>query len=96
MFAVMVTGKLPAAVVVPANRAEPSRLSVKVTPLGSAPVSLSAGAGIPVVVTTKELAVPFENEADAAEVIAGPWMRCKVKDWEAGLPTPLVAVIVKE
>ena len=43
---------------VPARVAVPSPLSTKVTPVGSAPVSLSAGVGNPVVVTVNVPAVP--------------------------------------
>ena len=68
----MVIGKSPAARVVPANVAVPSALSVKVTPLGSAPVSLRDGVGTPVVVTLKVLAAPFVNVVLFALVITAP------------------------
>ena len=43
---------------VPASVAVPSPLSTKVTPVGRAPVSLSAGVGNPVVVTVNVPSVP--------------------------------------
>jgi hypothetical protein len=44
---------------------------LNVTPLGSAPDSLNAGVGAPVVVTVKLPAVPTTNVALLALVIAG-------------------------
>lgn len=44
---------------VPANVAVPFPLSVKVTPPGSAPVSVIEGVGVPVVVTVNVPAVPW-------------------------------------
>ena len=49
----------------------PSPLSTKVTPAGSVPVSDSAGAGLPVVMTVKVPPVPAVKLADGGEVIAG-------------------------
>ena len=60
---------------VPARVAVPLPLSTKVTPEGSAPVSLSAGVGNPVVVTVKVPAVPVVNVVASALVIAGAWRR---------------------
>ena len=51
--------------------AVPLPLSVKVSPAGSAPDSVSAGAGSPVVVTVKLNGVPTIEVAEAALVIAG-------------------------
>ena len=66
-----------------------------VTPLGSAPVSVSVGVGAPVVVTVKLPDVlPTVKVAVFALVIAGAWFTVRVKLWFAGLPTPLLAVIV--
>ena len=45
--------------------------ALKVTPLGSAPVSLSVGAGVPVAVTVNVPAVPTMNVALAALVMVG-------------------------
>ena len=49
----------------------PSPLSTKVTPEGSAPVSLSAATGNPVVVTVNVPAMPTANDVVAGLVIAG-------------------------
>ena len=51
----------------------------KVTPLGSAPVSLSAGVGKPVAVTVNVPAVPTVNVVLLALVIAGAWFTVSVK-----------------
>jgi hypothetical protein len=72
-------------------------LLTNVTPLGSAPVSVSVGVGDPVVVTVKLPAVPTVNVVLLALVIAGATcavFTVKVKAWLAGPPTPLLAVIV--
>ena len=50
---------------VPARVAVPSPLSTKVTPVGSAPVSLSAAVGVPVVVTVNVPALPVANDLAA-------------------------------
>ena len=49
----------------------PSPLSVRVTPLGSAPVSLIAGTGLPLVVTVKVPALPAVKVVPSAEVMLG-------------------------
>ena len=49
----------------------PSRSSTNVTPVGSAPVSVRAEVGNPVVVTVNEPAVMVANVASAALVIVG-------------------------
>jgi len=70
-------------------------LFTNVTPLGSAPVSVSVGVGAPVVVTVKLPDVlPTVKVVVFALVIAGAWFTVRVKPWFAGLPTPLLAVIV--
>jgi hypothetical protein len=58
LAALMVSGNEPslAAVRVPVMVAVPFPLSVKVTPEGRVPVSVSAGVGEPVVVTVKDAA----------------------------------------
>jgi len=66
-----------------------------VTPLGSVPVSDSVGVGVPVVVTAKVPNAPTVNVAVLALVIAGAWFTFNVKLWLAGVPTPLLAVIVR-
>jgi hypothetical protein len=79
---------------VPASVAVPFPLSTNVTPVGSAPVSVSAGSGKPVVVTVKVPAWPTVNVVLAALVIAGAWPIVSVKFCVALLPTPLLAVNV--
>jgi hypothetical protein len=74
----------------------PFALGVNVTPLGSAPDSLRVGAGVPVVVTVNVAAAPIANELLFALVIVGAWSTVNVKACEAGVPTPLLAVNVKE
>jgi len=61
---------LPAAGV-PLSVPVPFPLFTKVTPLGSAPVSVKVGDGDPVVVTAKLPAVPTVNVVLLALVIAG-------------------------
>ena len=56
---------------VPARVAVPSPLSTKVTPVGNAPVSVSAAVGNPVVVTVNVPGVPVVNVVLSALVIAG-------------------------
>ena len=51
--------------------AVPSPLSTNVTPVGNAPVSVSAEVGNPVVVTVNVPAVPTANVVLSALVIAG-------------------------
>ena len=74
--------------------AVPSRLSTKVTPEGSAPVSLRAAVGKPVVVTVNVPSVPVVNVVLSALVIAGAWSTVSVKLWVASGSTPLAAVMV--
>ena len=79
---------------IPLSVAVPFPLFMNVTPLGSAPVSVRVGVGVPVVVTVKLPAVPTVNVAVLALVIAGAWFIFNVKLWLAAVPTPLLAVIV--
>ncbi len=81
---------------VPASVAVPSPLLTKVTPEGSAPVSLSTGLGVPVVVTVNVPAVLVVNVVLSALVITGAWeaLTVRVKFWVASGVTPLAAVIV--
>jgi len=81
---------------VPLSVAVPFPLSLNVTPLGGAPVSVRDGVGAPVVVTVKLPAVPTVNVVLLLLVIAGAWFTFSVKLWLAGVPTPLLAVIVRE
>jgi hypothetical protein len=56
---------------VPLSVAVPFPLLTNVTPLGSAPLSLTDGVGVPVAVTVKLPAVPTVNVVLLALVIAG-------------------------
>ena len=81
----------------PARVAVPLPLSVKVTPDGSAPDSVSVAVGLPVVVTENVPAVPTVNVAALALVMAGAVgaaFTVSVKLWVAFGPTPFAAVIV--
>jgi hypothetical protein len=96
---VKVSGYVPAVpeAGVPLSVPVPFPLSLNVTPLGSAPVSLSEGVGLPVAVTVKLPAVPTVKVVLLALVIAGdvpPLPTVSVKLWLAAVPTPLLAVKV--
>jgi len=70
-----------------------------VTPLGSAPVSVRVGVGVPVVVTENVPAAPTVNVVLLALVITGAapgLFTVTVKVWVVGVPTPLFAVNVME
>ena len=72
-------------------------LFVKVTPLGSAPVSLItivAPVGKPVVVTEKVPAVPSVKVVLFALVIDGDSFTVRVKFWAGVVPAALLAVNV--
>jgi len=71
-------------------------LSLKVTPLGSVPVSAREGVGAPVVVTEKVPTVPTVNVVRLALVMTGAVFTVRVKLWLPGVPTALVAVKVME
>src|SRR5579862_7700879 len=97
LVAVMVSGKTPLAVGVPDSVAVPLPLSTKVTPEGSAPVSVRPGVGFPVAVTLNVLAVPTVKVMADVEMIVGAWeteVTDSVKLWIAGEPIPLLAVMV--
>jgi hypothetical protein len=82
---------------VPLSVAVPFPLLVNVTPLGSVPVSLSVGVGLPVAVPVNVPAVPTVNVVLLPLVIAGAWLAwliVSVKLCVAAVPTPLLAVIV--
>ena len=68
LLAVMVSGNVPPAAAVPASVAVPSPLSTNVTPAGSVPVTLSAGVGVPCVVTVK---VPGTSSVNVVDGGAG-------------------------
>jgi hypothetical protein len=98
LLAVKVRGYVPLvpAAGVPLSVPVPLALAANVTPLGSAPDSVREGAGVPVVVTVNVAATPTANVVLFALVIAGAWSTVNVKDCEAGVPTPLLAVNVNE
>ena len=66
----------------------------KVTPAGSAPVSLNVGAGKPVIVTAKVEDTSTGNTVLLALVMAGASFTVKAKDCVASEPIPLLAVKV--
>ena len=89
MFAVPAAG-------VPAKVAVPSPLSVKVTPLGSAPLSLRAATGKPLLTMIIDSCAPVMTVALLALVMAGAWSTVRVKFcWALG-SVPLLALIVIE
>ena len=68
--------------------AVPLPLSVNVTPVGSAPVRVRVGLGVPVVVTVNDPAVPIVNVVLLALVIAGAVpaaVTLGIPDWSARL-----------
>src|SRR5713226_7723922 len=97
LLAVIVKGYAPAVpdAGVPLSVAVPFPLFLKVTPLGSAPDSDKDGVGVPVVVTVNVPTLPTVKVVLLALVIAGAWFIASVKPWLAGVPTPLLAVIVR-
>jgi hypothetical protein len=83
---------------VPLSFPVPLPLSVKVTPLGSAPDSLRLGAGKPVVVTVNVPAVPTVNVTLLPLVMAGGWPMVMLKAFVAVIAVGVlesVAVTVK-
>jgi hypothetical protein len=96
LLAVIVTAKVPPvpAAGVPLRLAVPFPLFTNVTPLGSAPVSVKDGTGVPVAVTMKLPAELTVNVVPLVLVITGPWLTVSVKLCVAAVPTPLLAVIV--
>jgi len=64
------------------------------TPVGSVPVSLNVGAGVPVAITVNVPAVPTVNVVLLPLVITGAVSTVSVKLCVARVPTPLVAVNV--
>ena len=81
---------------VPLRVAVPSPLSLKVTPLGSAPDSVKDGVGKPVVSTVNDAEAPTANVVLLGLMMAGAWSTVKLKVWLAGEPMPLLAVNVSE
>jgi len=98
LLAVKVMGYVPTvpAAGVPLSVPVPFPLSLKVTPLGSVPVSVREGVGAPVVVTENVPAVPTVNVVLLTLVITGATLTVSVKTWVAGVPTPLLAVKAME
>src|SRR5438270_713291 len=89
------TVKVVAAAGVPARVAVPLWLSVKVTPVGSAPASARAGVGNATANTSKKEAMPTSKLAWSTLVIAGASSTVSAKVWVASPSTPLWAVTVK-
>ena len=81
---------------VPPKVAVPFPLSTNVSPLGSVPVSVNDGVGVPVVVTVKVPAVLTVKVVLLELVNTGARFTVNVKLWVADVPTPLLAVIVSE
>jgi len=90
--AVMVIGYVPPVFAAGVPLSTPA--DERVTPLGSAPVSLKVGAGKPVAVTVNDPADPTVNVVLAALVIESAWLTVSVKFWTALGATPLLAVKV--
>jgi hypothetical protein len=90
LVAVNVIGKVPPVPAVGVPLSTPV-MGLKVTPLGSAPVSFSVGAGNPVAVTVKLADCPTVNVVDEPLVIVGLCWTVNVKVWVAE-PVLLVAV----
>jgi len=61
-----------------------------VTPLGSAPLSLKVGAGVPVAVTVNDPAVPTTNVVLLALVMVGAWLTVTVGEVARGAAGGLV------
>src|SRR5581483_9429364 len=70
-------------------------LALKVTPGGRVPVIDSVGLGVPVAVTVKVPALPAVKVVVLALVMAGAWFTVRVKLCDAGVPMPLLAIIVR-
>jgi hypothetical protein len=81
---------------VPLSVPVPSKLSLKVTPLGSAPASSKDGTGKPVVITVNDAKVPTVNVVALGLMMAGASSTVSVKLCVALVPTPLLAVKVME
>jgi len=77
---------------VPLSVPVPLPLSVKVTPLGSVPVSVRDGVGVPVVVTWNDPAEPTLKVVLVLLVMAGAWSTVSVKFCEV-FPEVLVALM---
>ena len=71
-------------------------VELRVTPLGSGPVSEKVGAGLPEAVTVKVPALPTVKVVALPDVIDGAWSTVSVKPWVASGSKPLAAVMVIE
>jgi hypothetical protein len=93
LLALIDKGQEPAvpAAGVPEIVAVPLPLSVKLTPVGRAPVSASVGVAEPVVVTENEPETPTVKAVEAALVMAEGWPMDRSRSWVA-LPATLTAV----
>ena len=91
LVAVMVIGYVPLDPMIGVPDSTPV-VELRVTPVGSVPVSLKVGAGKPVAVTAKVPAVPTVKVAALPEVMTGAWSTVTVKLWVASGAIPLVAV----
>jgi hypothetical protein len=91
LLAVIVIGNVPVTVGVPLSAPV---AEFRVTPFGSAPVSLNVGAGKPVAVTVKEPAWLMTKLALLTLVMAGAWFTVRVNACVAFEPTPFAAVNV--
>ena len=81
---------------VPVAGVPASTVPLKVTPLGSVPpVWVNIGAGKPLAVGVKLPADPAAKVVALALVKAAAWLTVSVKFWVAGLPAPLLALMVK-
>ena len=92
--AVTVKGNTPPTAGLPERVAVPLPLSLKVTPEGNGPVSDSAAAGVPAVVTVKLPVAPSVNVVDDALVIEGGPLTVRVKFCVAFGEMPLAAWMV--
>ncbi len=97
LLALMVTGYelFDPAAGVPARVAVPLWLSVKVTPEGRAPLSLSPMGVLPVAVTVKVPGLPTVKVVVLAEVMAGGVLTTsgKVTEWVWVVPVPVTVTV---
>jgi hypothetical protein len=72
----------------------PLPLSVKLSPAGSDPVSVSVGTGEPLVLTVKVYVVPTVAMLVAALLIAGAWLTVSTNDCVAKPPGVLAVMLI--
>jgi len=94
LLAVIVIGKAPEVAEVPLSVAVPLPLSMKVTPAGSAPVSVNAAVGKAVEVTVKLPGVFTVKATLLALVMLGCWSMVMVKPFVAVRPSASVTLAV--